>query len=321
MSASLTHSLHDVNERTQLTSSNKFELMLFRLGEAPGSDRRELFGVNVFKVRELLVMPKITKIANAAPQVLGVADIRGQVIPVIDLPAMVGCTPKRGLNILLVTEYARSTQAFAVEEVAEIVRLDWSDVLAAEGNGGDLVTSIAKIKGEDDKVDLVQVLDVEQILRNVFPNTTAEMHLDEVKDAVKIPEGTFVLAADDSPVARMMIEQGLTAMGVPFVMTKTGQEAWERIQAIESEAQADGRTAKDKVALVLTDLEMPVMDGFTLTRNIKQDARFKNIPVVIHSSLTGTTNESHVASVGADAYVAKFMASELAAALKQVMPH
>ena len=106
---SMSSPLNDVHERTQLTSNNQFELMLFRLGEAPDSERRELFGINVFKVREILVMPKITGIANAPPQVLGVANIRGQIIPVIDLPAMVGCTPKRGLNILMVTEYARTT--------------------------------------------------------------------------------------------------------------------------------------------------------------------------------------------------------------------
>jgi two-component system chemotaxis response regulator CheV len=104
-------------------------------------------------------------------------------------------------------------------------------------------------------------------------------------------------------------------------MTKTGQEAWDRLQAIEAEAHAEGKTAHDKVALVLTDLEMPVMDGFTLTRNIKQDPRFKAIPVVIHSSLTGTANEAHVSSVGADAYVAKFVASELAATIRQVLKH
>lgn len=324
MTTSLSSALHDVNERTQLTSNNQFELMLFRLGEAPDSDRRELFGINVFKVREILVMPKITGIANAPPQVLGVANIRGQIIPVIDLPAMAGCTPRRGLNILMVTEYARTTQAFAVEEVDEIVRLDWSNVLAAEGNGGDLVTSIAKLDGLDgdaDKTRLVQVLDVEQILRNVMPGTKEEITAEDVGAAVTLPKGTLVLAADDSPVARLMIEQGLAAMGVPCIMTKTGQEAWDRLHTIEREAQAEGRTAQDKVAAVLTDLEMPVMDGFTLTRNIKQDQRFKSIPVVIHSSLTGTTNEAHVRSVGADAYVAKFMATELAAALRQVIHH
>ena len=318
---SLSNTLHDVNERTQLTSNNQFELMLFRLGQAPGSERRELFGINVFKVREIMVMPKITGIANAPPHVLGVANIRGQIIPVIDLPAVVGCHPQRGLNILMVTEYARTTQAFAVEEVDEIVRLDWANVLAAEGNGGNLVTSIAKLDGDTDKSRLVQVLDVEQILRNVMPTTQQTISSEAVGSTVQLPPGSIVLAADDSPVARMMLEQGLAAMGVTYVMTKTGQEAWERLQAIETEAAAEGRCAQDKVALVLTDLEMPVMDGFTLTRHIKQDARFKSIPVVIHSSLTGTTNEAHVSAVGADAYVAKFEASELAAALRKVIRH
>lgn len=314
-------SLHEVIERTQLTSNNQFELMLFRLGQAPDSDRRELFGINVFKVREIMVMPTVTAMFNAPPHVLGVANIRGQIIPVIDLPALVGCTPTRGHTILMVTEYARTTQAFAVEEVDEIVRLDWSRVLAAEGNGGDLVTSIAKIDGDADTSRLVQVLDVEQILRRVMPPARDDITPEDVGDAISLPPGSIILAADDSPVARMMIEQGLAAMGVPFVMTKTGQEAWDRLQTIEAEAHAEGQTARDKVALVLTDLEMPVMDGFTLTRNIKQDQRFKGIPVVIHSSLTGTTNEAHVQSVGADAYVAKFEASELAGALRKVIRH
>ena len=311
--------LNDVHERTNLTANNKFELMLFRLGEAPGTDRRELFGINVFKVREIMVMPTITAMVNAPAHVLGVANIRGQIIPVIDLPAIVGCTPKRGLTILMVTEYARTTQAFAVEEVDEIVRLDWSSVLAAEGNGGDLVTSIAKLDGEKDGTRLVQVLDVEQILRNVMPAAQEEIKPQSVGDAVVLPKGTIVLAADDSPVARMMIEQGLGAMGAAYEMTKTGQEAWDRLQAIDTAARAEGLTVQDKVALVLTDLEMPVMDGFTLTRNIKSDQRFKSIPVVIHSSLTGTANEAHVSSVGADAYVAKFVASELATTIRQVL--
>lgn len=313
--------LHDADERTNLTGNNKFELLLFRLGEAPGTDRRELFGINVFKVREILVMPTITAMANAPAHVLGVANIRGQIIPVIDLPAVVGCVPKRGLTILMVTEFARTTQAFAVEEVDEIVRLEWSNVLASEGNGGNLVTSIAKLDGDAEKSRLAQVLDVEQILRNVMPPPKEDITPKSVGTAVSLPAGAIILAADDSPVARMMIEQGLNAMGTPFVMTKTGKEAWERLQTIEAEARAEGKTAQDKVALVLTDLEMPEMDGFTLTRNIKQDQRFKSIPVVIHSSLTGTANEAHVSSVGADGYVAKFVAAELAATIRQVLRH
>ena len=313
--------LHDVDERTNLTANNKFELLLFRLGEAPGTDRRELFGINVFKVREILVMPTITAMANAPANVMGVANIRGQIIPVINLPAVVGCVPKRGLTILMVTEYARTTQAFAVEEVDEIVRLEWTQVLAAEGNGGGLVTSIARLDGNAEDTRLAQVLDVEQILRDVLPTAQEEITPQSIGTAVNLPKGSIILAADDSPVARSMIEQGLKAMGTPYIMTKTGQEAWDRLQSIADEAKAEGKTAQDKVALVLTDLEMPVMDGFTLTRNIKQDQRFKSIPVVIHSSLTGTANEGHVKTVGADAYVAKFVAKELASTIRQVLAH
>ncbi|MBK6387765.1 MAG: chemotaxis protein CheV [Rhodoferax sp.] len=317
----MTTALHDVDERTNLTANNKFELLLFRLGEAPGTDRRELFGINVFKVREILVMPTITAMANAPANVMGVANIRGQIIPVINLPAVVGCVPKRGLTILMVTEYARTTQAFAVEEVDEIVRLEWNQVLAAEGNGGGLVTSIARLDGSVENTRLAQVLDVEQILRDVMPTSQEEITPQSIGIAVNLPKGSVILAADDSPMARSMIEQGLKAMGAPYIMTKTGQEAWDRLQAISEEARAEGKTVQDKVALVLTDLEMPVMDGFTLTRNIKQDQRFKSIPVVIHSSLTGTANEGHVKTVGADAYVAKFVAKELALTIRHVLTH
>ncbi len=312
-------SMQEVDERTNLTGTNKFELLLFRLGQAPGTDRHELFGINVFKVREIMVMPPITAMVNASTHVLGVANIRGQIIPVIDLPAVVGCTPTKGLTILMVTEFARTTQAFAVEEVDEIVRLEWKQVLSAEGQGGGLVTSIARLDGDAENTRLAQVLDVEQILRDVMPADKEAGGKNIVAGQVTLPPGTVVLAADDSHVAREMIEQGLKAMGVPYIMTKTGKEAWEQLQAIAQQASAEGKTAADKVALMLTDLEMPEMDGFTLTRNIKNDQRFRTIPVIIHSSLTGTANEGHVKSVGADAYIAKFVANELAATIREVL--
>ena len=135
----------DIDERTNLTSTNKFELLLFRLGIDSPLGKSELFGINVFKIREIVAMPSITPIAGAAPHSLGVVNLRGQVIPVLDLPSIVGCKPKTGLNIMLVTEYARTTQAFAVESVEDIVRLDWNQVLSADssGAGHNLVTSIA----------------------------------------------------------------------------------------------------------------------------------------------------------------------------------
>lgn len=312
----------EVDERTNLTASNKFELLLFRLGETPHSDHRELFGINVFKVREIMVMPSVTAVAGSSAHMMGVTNIRGQVIPVIDLPGAVGCLPKNGRNILLVTEYARSTQGFAVEEVDEIVRLDWSQVLSAENStsAGGMITSIARLDGDVHNTRLAQVLDVEQILRNVMPPTGPEITAESVGPKVNLPVGSIILAADDSMLARSLIEQGLTAMGAAYVMTKSGKEAWDRLESIAKAAEAEGKTAADKVALILTDLEMPEMDGFTLTRKIKQDARFRSIPVVIHSSLSGTTNEEHVKTVGADAYVGKFVAQELADTIRKMLP-
>ena len=309
----------EIDERTNLTSSGKLELLLFRLGHDALLDRTELFGINVFKIREILPMPVITAMAGSHANMMGVVDLRGQILPVINLPAIAGCTPKSGLNILLITEFARTTQAFAVESVEDIVRLDWKQVRSAEGSGASgLVTSIARLDGENSD-RLAQVLDVETILRRVMPPDEEPINSDKIGPSVTIKPGTVILAADDSLVARTMIEDGLTTMGLPYLMCKTGKEAWDQLQAISDKEQAAGRTVHDKIALVLTDLEMPEMDGFTLTRNIKQDPRFSAIPVVIHSSLTGTANEAHVKKVGADAYVAKFVAEDLANALRKAL--
>ena len=247
--------MRDVDERTNLASNSMFELLLFRLGEARGSTKRELFGINVFKVREIMVMPEITAMVNAPDTVMGVANIRGQMIPVINLPMITGCNPTKGLGILLVTEFARSTQAFAVEEVNEIVRLEWKQVLSAEGTGGGLVTSIARLDGNAENTRLAQVLDVEQILRDVFPEQHKDMQEGAVMPAMTIAPGSVVLAADDSAVARMMIEQGLKAMNIPYIMTKSGKEAWDKLASLQAEAVAQGKSMKDKVALVLTDLK------------------------------------------------------------------
>lgn len=314
----MTSILQNVDERSRLAGTNKFELLLFRLGEHEDA-RREVFGINVFKVREALVMPTITAMPGAPKHVLGVANIRGQIVPVIDLPAVVGCKP-RTRGILIVTEYERSVQGFAVEEVEEIVRLEWSQVLSAEANAvGGMVTSIARLDSDSQTTRLALVLDVEKVLRDVLPSRVPDVNAARVGAQLDIPPGSLVLAADDSFVARSQIEKVLQALQVPYVMTKTGTEAWNKLQSLASEAKGEGKSVEDKIAAVLTDLEMPEMDGFTLTRKIKEDDRYKRIPVVIHSSLTGQANEDHAQKVGAEGYVAKFVAEELGAALRKAI--
>jgi two-component system chemotaxis response regulator CheV len=310
----------EIDERANLTSSNKFELLLFRAGAAEEGAEAELFGINVFKIREIVPMQNITTAVGTQPPMMGMVNLRGQIIPVVDLSHVMNCKPATGLNILLVTEYSRSTQAFAVESVDEIVRLEWSQVMSAEANtGGKFITSIARLNVGENAGKLVQVLDVEQIIYDISPTARLVVDKEDDNTKIKLKEGTVVIAADDSRVARNLIEQGLTQMGLPFLMHKTGKEAWERLQELNLAMQKEGKTIYDKVALVLTDLEMPEMDGFTLTRNIKTDERFKSLPVVVHSSLSGAENEAHTKSVGADGYVGKFSASELSDAIRRVL--
>lgn len=172
----MSSSQQDIELRVRLAASNMFELLLFRIGEAPGTGEHELFGINVFKVREILTMPAITAVAGSSENILGVADIRGQIIPVIDLARIIGYKPKNGPKILLVTEFARTTQGFAVEEVDDIVQLEWNQVLSAESHsGGRTVTSFARIDGNIDGSRLAQVLDVERIVRDTLPSAEAEI--------------------------------------------------------------------------------------------------------------------------------------------------
>lgn len=134
----------DIDDRANLTLSNRFELLLFRLGTSLHEQKSELFGINVFKLREIVPMPAFTRPAGMKAPLLGMVNIRDQVIPVIDLPAVAGCKPETGLNILLITEHARSVQAFAVESVENIMRLDWQQVHTAEkAVNGRYITSIA----------------------------------------------------------------------------------------------------------------------------------------------------------------------------------
>lgn len=310
--------MQEIDERSGLAGTNKFELLLFRLGEDKTSGKSELFGINVFKVREAINMPHITSMPGAPPHIMGVANIRGQIIPVIDLPSVAGCRPT-SKNFIIVTEFERSVQGFAVEQVEEIVRLHWNRVISAEVHAvGGLVTSLARLD-EGDATRLALVLDVERILHDVLPSRLCNPATEAIDTRVDFPDGSVVLYADDSAVARTQIEKTLERMNIPYIGTKTGTEAWERLEALSHEAKTANQRVRDKVAVILSDLEMPEMDGFALTRRIKSDESLRDIPVVIHSSLSGSANESHARSVGAEGYVAKFVPEELARAIKQAL--
>lgn len=297
--------LESVDQRTQLAGSNCMEILLFSLGG------QETFGINVFKVREVTLTPRITKTPHMPAGVQGVISLRGSVIPVIDLGAIVGVESDsdQRCSTLMVTEFCGRIQGFLVNDVDRITRVEWDQVKCPDptlaGNDG-LVTAITRMP--DGR--LVSILDVEQILANAFGEPMIP-EIDPIADAADVN----LLFVDDSPIARREISNVLDRLGVRYQQATNGREAWEKLQAMAGQAQAEGLSVADRLQLVLTDAEMPEMDGYVLARNIKTDRRFNGIPVVMHTSLSSTANGAMGRTMGVDAYVAKFDASNLASTL------
>lgn len=289
--------LASVDARTKLAGSNKMEILLFSLGT------REIFGINVFKVREVSQTPKITRTPNMPFGVQGVLSLRGNIIPVISLAQFIGANDKaRQYDAMIVTEFNKSTQAFLVDSVDRIIRVDWDKVRAPEnmvhgGNNQNLITAVTEL--EDGK--LVSILDVEQILASVV----GETHMPEIPTTQVDPDH-YVFFVDDSVVARKEITSVLEKMGVKFQQANNGREAWDRLQMLANRHWGENESLHNTLRLILVDAEMPEMDGYVLTRLIKSDQRFAGIPIVMHSSLSSNANRAMGAVVGVDAYVAKF---------------
>ena len=303
--------LEGVDARTRLAGSNKMEILLFSLGT------RETFGINVFKVREVGRTPHITKTPNMPRGVEGLISLRGNVIPVLSLISFLDYQeqPHAYGRTMMVAEYSKRTLGFLVHEVDRIIRVDWEKVKAPESvlstNQG-LITAITEL--EDGK--LVSILDVEQILANAF----GEAIIVDIPPA-NLDEEVNLFFADDSLVARRKITEVLDKLGVKHKHATNGAEAWSRLQAIAAHATQIGRAIRDEIRLILVDAEMPEMDGYVLTKNIKSDARFEGIPVVMHSSLSSQANHAMGKAVGVDAYVAKFDAEVLAETLRPWLEH
>jgi two-component system chemotaxis response regulator CheV len=308
--------LKNIDARTRLAGTNKLEILLFSLGTDLRTGRQETFGINVFKVREVMRTPVVTAAPDMPAAVKGMVSLRGILVPVVDLADFIGMQTETPRDIMIVTEYNGHTQGFLVESVDTILRLDWSkmrvppEMLTA--NLGGLVTAVTEL--QDGR--LVMMLDVERIL-----SETAKYDDEMVFSAIQPigKEGLTILYADDSSVARGQIERTLNALGIRGVAAMNGRQAWDELQKIANYADATGRAVKDLVQLILTDVEMPEMDGYILTKNIKSDPRFAGIPVIMHSSLSSMSNQQLGKSVGVDDYVPKFEAQRLAETLSRLL--
>jgi len=309
--------LKNIDARTKLAGTNKLEILMFSLGRDLRSGREETFGINVFKVREVMRIPEITRAPEMPPAVEGMTSLRGALVPVIDLAKYIGMESDSVPGIMIVTEYNGHTQGFLVKAVDNILRLDWSamrvppEMLVAELGG--LVTAITELKDKR----LVMMLDVEKVLAETGHFGSDEMIFKAVKHLGK--ENRTVFFADDSSVARNQIARTLEAMGVKSISAINGRKAWEELSRMADYADSSGTPLREMLQVILTDVEMPEMDGYMLTRKIKADKRFIGIPVLMHSSLSSTSNQQLGKAVGVDEYVPKFEPQKLSQTLARLL--
>lgn len=298
-----------VDQRTNIVGQNRLELLIFRLiGEQP-------FGINVFKVREVLQCPELTEMPGASPCVRGIAHLRGVPITVIDLSEATGGRRIEDLKsaFVLVTEYNRTTQGFLVGGVDRIVNINWEQIMPPPKGAGanHYLTAVTKV---DNK--LVQVIDVEKVFAEISP-IDEEVSEDVKKQVTDIDLSSMtVLVADDSSVARNQVKRALSSIGVNVELVNDGRQA---LNWLEDKAKEMGGDITAKVPLLISDIEMPEMDGYTLTTSVKNHPDLRKVHIILHSSLSGVFNEAMVRKVGADQFIAKFHPDELASAVRKWM--
>lgn len=305
--------LEAIDARTGLAGTNKMELLLFKVGSP------ETYGINVFKVKE--VVRKAVEIARAPSQpdfVVGMTSIRGQLVPVVDLVGLCGNTVCDAPKIMIVTEFSHSTQAFLVESVDTIVRVDWSEVHQPPA----MLSATSKLIGVTQLADgrLASILDVEQILHTLkgTPEVPALSYA-IAESAPPMPANTHVFFVDDSPFARKQLQQILDGIGVKSELAINGREAWTRLDALASLAEAANARLVDTLPMIISDIEMPEMDGFMLVRMLKADRRFQGIKVLLHSSMSESSNRDKGMAMGADGFLAKYNPAEVAETLRTLL--
>ncbi|MGF6495925.1 two-component system chemotaxis response regulator CheV [Luteibacter sp. 621] len=299
--------LDTVETFTRLAGHNRVAMLLFRLGD------KQAFGINVFKVREVLRRPRLERMPSMHELVSGSFDYRGQTIPVIDLAAAMGYPPLATVDSahLIVTEFSRSVQGFLVSDVDRIVHVDGANMAApppALGYGS-RVNAVTRLDG-----DLLAVVDVEQVLAAVNPQQVEIS--DKVQQAAHVQQGRHrrVLVVDDSLVARTQLADLFRKLDLECLLAKDGAEGLDMLRSLAMGPEAE------RVNLVVSDIEMPSMDGYALTRAIREDAQLRGLRVLLHSSLSGVFNEAMVARVGADRFIAKFQPEVLATAVLELLP-
>ena len=275
------------------SGTNEIEVMEFTIND-------NLFGINVAKVTEIMLSAPVKFIPHAHPSVEGIFKPRDIVITVIDLPKyLLGESGEHGdKDLFIITNFNKMNIAFRVHTVVGISRISWKDIQkpdkAVSGGEEGVATGIAQCGN-----DLVTILDFEKIVAEISPETSIQIsEIDRLGHRER--RDAPILIAEDSVLLSKMIRESLQKAGyVNVKMFDNGQELWDHLNSIR------GKGLEDEVSLVITDIEMPQMDGHRLTKLIKDDREFKDIPLVIFSSLISEEMRIKGKQLGADEQLSK----------------
>lgn len=292
------NSMSSIDQRTQLAGSNRLELLLFKLQDG------QTYGINVFKIREILKKTEMNRLPNSNENIEGVITVRNQTIPVINLDKSIKTRTKTNdpekNQFIIIAEYNRQTQGLLVESVENIINTNWEEITPPPKTVGQNHYLTAITKYED---KLVQILDVEKILYEIAPqNDDPE---DNAFDFSETAKEKFIYIVDDSTVARKQVEKCMKNLALPFKSFQNGQELYDEVVRLKDNNKLD------EVLSIISDIEMPKMDGYTLSSKLKSDSSLSMIPVILHTSLSGMLNENMVKKVKADFFLSKFSPDEL----------
>jgi two-component system chemotaxis response regulator CheV len=297
-----------MDDNSLKVGSNEMELVDFRiLKQEKDSVYEGIYGINVSKVREIIRVPVLTELPGTPDFIEGIFDLRSVVIPVVNLAKWMGITPPEGIenNLrVIITEFNNVLIGFIVHEAKRIRRISWRDIEPAtfasgsERLDGSKITGVTKIEDEN----VLLILDLESVVQDLG---LYEPDVDTIPHELEKFSG-IALVLDDSVTARKIVKDALGKMGFSVVEAIDGQDGLEKLEEIYD---SYGETLSDHLKLILSDVEMPRMDGFHFAAKVKEDRRFKNVPIVFNSSISDHFSEDRGMKAGGEAYLVKFDAS------------
>ncbi|MDN4503771.1 chemotaxis protein CheV [Alteromonadaceae bacterium BrNp21-10] len=301
-----------VDQRTKLVGENRLELLLFRLNS------QQVFAINVFKVKEVITLPKLSSMPGSHPHICGVTNYRGSSIPIIDLRSAIKMTrkdPSESSNVII-TEYNRTVQGFLIGSVLNIVNTSWAQIQPPPSNVGKAAYLTAITQADiEDKNTLVEIIDVEKVLAEIisYDIEISKELLDQ--DITPQLKGQKVLIVDDSNTARAQIRATLEQLGLVIIEEQDGLRALKRLKRWADE----GKKVTDEILMMFTDAEMPEMDGYSLTSEVRSDPRMSDLFIALNTSLSGSFNDAMVEKVGCDRFISKFQPDLLVEVVLQRM--